>query len=155
MTTKKLEQLKADLLLKASLDDVGKNKELQTIRQRLDELPANKMINAVNYLDSNILPAIKKRAGDASADYKFFQEVCDLLLWALIVHDRYKTLERRYVDKTVDAELLRERVTLYEEELNKYTTMEDLWLTEGLEYVRRGIAGRAEAILNRRTGKKT
>jgi hypothetical protein len=33
--------------------------------------------------------------------------------------------------------------------------MEDLWLTEGLEYVRRGISSRAEAILNRKTGKKT
>jgi hypothetical protein len=145
-----LEKLKADILLKSSLEDIEKNPELQHIRAEMERMPVNKMINAVNYMDSNILPAIEKRGGKESADYKFFAQVCDLLLWAIVLHDRFKLLERKWTDQKIDLIILRERMTLYEQELNKYATVEDLWLTEGLDHIAKGIKARAEAILNRK-----
>jgi hypothetical protein len=123
---------KVRLLAKDSLDDLTNGKREKLVRG-MKEVPVSRMIDAVNYIDKNLLPAIKKKSGEKSADYEFFKEVIDHLLWAVVIVDRYEALEGRWVHQKLEIQLLREYTEMYEKELQKYTTVEDLLLSSTLD----------------------
>jgi hypothetical protein len=144
--------LKADLQLKSSLNAIRDSPKYKHIREAMDKLPANKMIAAINYIDSNFLPAIKKKSGDKSADYLFFVNLIEMLHHSLVIYDRMKMLQTMHANARLDLELLRERVLLYESELNKYSTLEDVWLSEAMESIEKGIRGRMMDRINAKKG---
>jgi hypothetical protein len=145
-----IDKIRADALLRASLDEVKSAGEVKQVRGRLDQFPTKRMVDAVNYLDKNILPAIKKKSGEQSPDYVFFSSVVEMLLWAVLVKDRFDRLETRWVNEKVMGELMRENLVTLQRELDKYTTIEDVWLTEGLDHYMKGVQAHAETLLNRK-----
>jgi hypothetical protein len=147
-----LEQIKADLLYKDSLDKVVAGDRQRKYTAGMKEVPVKRMIDAVDYIDKNMLPAVKKKKGEGSADYEFFKSVCDFLLWAVVVVDRYEQLESRWVRQKVEIQLLRELVETYEKELSKYTTMEDLLFSSSLDIYARRAKDRAADLLKSKKG---
>jgi hypothetical protein len=153
MVSPLLEKLRQEILAKMAVDlvtEAGREKQAKTILG-MEDLPVNKMMKAVQYIENNLLPAVKKKSGDKSPDFVFFEDVAKMLLHAIIIHDRYREMERRYVNARIDRELLRERLALTEREMDKYATMEDLWLSESLDHISKGVRARAESLLE---GKK-
>jgi hypothetical protein len=128
---------KQRLLAADRLKDISEG-DRQKMVKGMKDVPVAKMIDAVNFIDKNLLPAVKKKSGDKSADYEFFTNVIDYLLWAIVIADRYDALEGRWVRQRMQIKLLEEQLDLVEKELLKYTTLEDLFFTSGLdEYAKR------------------
>lgn len=148
------EKMKNAAFFQATRKELGEAADVGRIREEMNKMPVNRMINAANYLIDNLLPAVEKKGGKNSADFKFFCELVELLLSAVVMHDRINLLERKLTDAKIDYLLCREKLTWYESELQKYTTLEDIWMSEGFEYIARGIRERAEALLNRRQKSK-
>jgi hypothetical protein len=143
----KIRILQSDADLKATLSDIRNSEKYAHIKQALDALPANRLINAVQYIEKNLMPAIKRKSGEASADYEFFKDLCGLLVSSVVLQDRMIMLQKLHANQRIDVELLRERVLLYEAELQKYTTLEDVYMIDGLEHIEKGVRARVEAIL--------
>jgi hypothetical protein len=143
-----LEQIKADLLSEASLKDLtdgGTGKILNGVR----DMPIKKIIDAANYIDKELLPAVKKKSGDKGADYEFFSNVFKYLLYSITIIDRYEQLENRWVRQKVEMVILREHLELMTRELEKYNALEDLYMTDALDVYAKRVKAAAEARLNK------
>jgi hypothetical protein len=145
-----IEKIKADLLARASLDKERSTSEIEKLRGRLNDVPIKRIVDQINYLEKQLLPAVKKKSGEQSADYEFFTEVVRSLVWCLIVAERWDLMENRYVRLKVTHQLAKENMVLLEKELSKYTLMEDLWYTDGMSYILEGIKKRAEGLMDRK-----
>jgi hypothetical protein len=145
-----IEQLKADLLYKDSLDSLAKGERDKRVADGMKDVPVRKMVDAIQYIDKNLLPAVKKKSSDKSADFIFFTELRDMLIWAILITDRYDMLEGRFVRKKIEAALYKEWMELYEKEITKYCTLEDLFLTDALRIYGQGIKNRVDDIKNGR-----
>jgi hypothetical protein len=150
--SKKMSMYLNRIELQKDFRDSAQGERWNIIKEAMDKLPANRMISAINYIDANLLPAIKKKSGDQSPDYLFFKDVIEMLMQSMVMYDRMRMLRDMYANAKIDAEILRERVLMYEGELNKYTTLEDIYLNQGLEYYEKGIRQRMEAELRRKKG---
>jgi hypothetical protein len=149
MKSEDIQRLKASLQLKADIDAVvtGEGRVWADIKKVMDKLPAQQMVNAIQYLERQILPSVKKRSGESSPDYKFFSEVIELLEWSALIYDRCGTLRTMHASIKIENALLLERLKLYENELNKYTTIEDIYITDSLGHIEKGILARLESKL--------
>jgi hypothetical protein len=123
---------KMRLLAADSLKDLSRG-ERDKLVKGMREVPVAKMIDAVNFIDKNLLPAVKKKSGDKSADFEFFTNVIDYLLWAIVIVDRYETLEMKWTGQKLEIQVLREYLQIYEKEIGKYTALEDLMLSSSLD----------------------
>jgi hypothetical protein len=143
-----LQEIKAALLGEASLRDLtegGSGKILKGVR----DMPVKKMIDAANYIDKELLPAVKKKSGDKSADYEFFSNVFKYLLYGITLVDRYEQLESRWVSQKVEMIVLRDHLELMTRELGKYNALEDLYMTDALDIYAKRVKDAADARLNK------
>jgi hypothetical protein len=145
-----LEQIKADLLHKATVDGLVKEMVGKKVTPSMADIPVKRMIDQVNYLDKEMLPAIKKKKGEGSADYEFFEAVIKSLLHAIVVVDRWELLNRRWVHQLIELKLCKEHLVLLETELQKYNAMEDIYLTDGMNLYADRIKQHAEDLLKQK-----
>lgn len=117
------------------------------IAEGIADIPVKRMIDQALFLKENILPRIKSKAGDKAPDYIFFSGVYDSLLWAIVMADRYEYLEGRYVRLKCFEVLTRENMARMEAELQKYMTLEEFFLSTGLDKIAKGVKDRAEELL--------
>jgi hypothetical protein len=114
---------------------------------RLDEVPLRKFYDQAQYIEKTLLPAIEKKSGKDSADYTFFKEIYKSILYAALVVDR----ENRFLLKMQHVNqmnaLLQGRADIAERELLKYTTMEDLLMSDGLDRIAQDVRLRIENLL--------
>jgi len=136
-----LEKLR--LQAKDTLKDVS-NGQLSKLARAMKDVPVARMIDAVNYIDKNLLPAIKRKSGDKSADHEFFTNVIDYLLWAIAIVDRYETLESRWAGQRLEIQVLREQLEIMEKELSKYVAIEDLMYTSSMDIYAERVKRAAE-----------
>jgi hypothetical protein len=137
------------LLAKDSLDDLTNGKRDKMVKAMRD-VPVAKMIDAVNFIDKNLLPAVKRKSGDKSADYEFFTNVIDYLLWAIVIVDRYETLEGRWIHQKIEIQLLREELEYMERELSRYVAAEDLMMSGAMDiYAERAKNAAADRLKNK------
>jgi hypothetical protein len=154
MKSEDLHRLKASLQLKGDIEAciTGEGRMWDDVRKVIDKLPAQQFINAIQYLEKQVLPGIKKKSGESSPDYKFFMEIIDLLQWGVLVYERCKRVQQMYGTLNLENTLLRERVAVYERELNKYSALEDIFLVDSLEHIEKGIMHRLESKLGSKKG---
>ena len=114
---------------------------------RLDEIPLRKFFDQAQYIDKTILPAIKKSRGEKSADYQFFKEVYRSLLYAVMINDRDRMLVMKLQHEKQFNAFLQARADLAEKELQKYCTMEDIWISDAMDKISAGIRQRVEDLL--------
>jgi len=149
MTSRDLAKLKADLLLLESLKEKTdeEKKSNEKLAKGIDDIPVKKMMDQALHIRNELLPRIKKKQGETSADYIFFEGVANNLLYAILVADRYDELMGRFTRAKVMQQLQLENITVLERELQKYCALEDLFLSTGLDKIAEGIKARAVELL--------
>jgi hypothetical protein len=150
---RRLEIIKASLLLKAQLEELSMTTDERDAKKigasGVENIPVKKMIDQALHIKENMLPRIEKKSGKDHADYIFFASVHRNLLYAIVLVDRYDTLQARFTREKVGRMLAVENVALLEAELEKYCTLENFFLSSGLDHVAKGIKTRAEGLLKR------
>jgi len=109
---------------------------------RMQGLPTNRIISIVQYLQEQIIPAVKRRSGDTSKELELFSEIVDLLMWAILSDERAEYMSRQLGMAKVENQVLLERLSLAESELTKYQTLEDLYTTDFLQHYAEGVRKR-------------
>jgi hypothetical protein len=128
--------------------DVEKTKNLAAGGKfQLSEIPVRKFYDQSQYIDNVLLPAIERRDGKESVNYKFFSDVYRSLLYAVMIMDRDRTLVLKLQQINQINQFLQERADLAERELLKYTTMEDLYATGAMDHIAAGVVQRVNDLL--------
>ena len=136
---------------KADISELTKERH-ESLQKVMDAMPGGKIRSQILYLENNILPAVKaKRGGEGSADYVFFKSLIDSLKWALVMYDRNDRLMRESSLLRLRSVIMEQQLELSERELQKYTSLEDLYLSECLDHIDRGVRAKIEREVN---GKK-
>ncbi len=152
-----MDAIRKEIQDKIDLDKIANPDEhastIGRMSAELERMPVKVMIDQVQYLDKQLLPAVKKRGGEKSEDYIFFQGLINSLLWGIMVKERFDRIERMYGHQALHLHIVKQEAALLKKELDKYTTMEDLWLSGSVEHILKGIQRRAEDLLNRQTKK--
>src|SRR5579863_8425772 len=104
--------------------------ESKRLAKGLQDIPEKKMFDQLQYITKELLPAVRKK-GKAS-DAEFFEELSRSMAYAIILVERYDYLYGRFINSRIDVALLKDRLEMTERELEKYTTMEDLYLSDFL-----------------------
>lgn len=147
-----LDKIKHDLLLKNAIREKTPDERERIKKQAagLAGIPVRKMMDEALYIDEELLPRVKKKGGEKSADYIFFSEVKDSLLYAILLADRHDFLWRSNTELKIRYQLALDHIALLESELQKYTTLEDLFYSDALNDYADSIKKRAEAMLKRK-----
>jgi hypothetical protein len=116
----------------------------------IENIPIKKFFDQAQYIDNELLPKIIKTRGIEHPDYIFFREVYKSLLYAVMVADRERNLVMRLQQINQIRSIQATRLDFCEKELLKYTTMEDLYFTDGLDKIAAGVAQRAADLLNKK-----
>ena len=114
---------------------------------RMEDIPLRKFYDQAQYIEKTLLPAIEKKSGNTSADYKFFCDVYRSLLYGVLIVERGNTLLLRMQQCNQLGKIYRDRNEFLERELAKYTTMEDLLLTDGMDKIAADVKRRVEDLL--------
>jgi hypothetical protein len=140
---KSLAEIKDQLMGEELLTRVTQSK----FKQGMEEMPVKKMMDQALHIKENLLPRIAKKQGNDSAEYNFFTEVYNSLLWSIVLCDRYESLERRYGTQKLYNLIAREHLELLEREVQRRGLVEEIEMTSGLDAMRRSIRFRAEELL--------
>lgn len=144
-----ISKLRNALLMKEALREKTEEERARDkkISSGLDGIPVKKMRDQALYIQNELLPGIEKKRGKDHPDYEFFYGVMESLVYAIIIADRYDTLEMRNIHLRVWKTLQQENLELLERELAKYQTLEDLFLTDSLNKYADAVKARAKDIL--------
>jgi hypothetical protein len=116
--------------------------------QGLKNVPISKMVQQIQYLQQQMLPQAEKKYGRDNENYKFYQGIVDTLIWSTFILDRYQTLETKYHNQNMMLKFYQQQCTFQEKELLKYTTIEDLILSDSLNDYSTAIGKRLQDLIN-------
>jgi hypothetical protein len=147
----RLEELKNELLAKHRMDALVNpeqhKEQTERLAKGLRDIPVRQMIECMQYLESEMMPAVKKKKGEDSADYKFFYNCWKCMGYAVMLADRYDYLHLRYMYAIIDKTLLTEHLALAEKELAKYCNAEDVFLSDFADQYVKGAAKHVESTI--------
>lgn len=121
--------------------------EKKDLQDALAVVPAAKMWNDVQYLYNTLLPALEKTNGKDSKEWVLFRGIVDSLLWAVYTMNKYEKLLLQYSNSRFLEQCYRDKMLLYESELLRYQTAEDLIKTDSYKDYADAIMKQAEAML--------
>lgn len=124
--------------------------EQQKLSDGLQNVPIKQMLDQIQYMENIMLPKIKANRGENSEDYKFYSGLCNSLLWACLIHDRYDALQTRATGLQIQNEFLRERLATAEKTLDRWYAAEDIIMNKTLNQYSAAISRRAEELLKNR-----
>ncbi len=145
------EKQKADLWLRSSLrnakDENFKDQQAR-IAKGIESVAINKIYQQALHIEKHYLPTIEKSRGVESAEYKFFKEVFTSLMWAIVLADRNEFSEVKLYRVSLQLEFYQQHAEKLERMLNKYTTLEDLFLSSSLDQLAATTAKRVQDLLD-------
>ena len=97
----------------------------QALDRAFHGVPQVKLIEQAQYLKEVILPKAIK-AGIESDQYKFYYGVFESIMHSITILDRDFSLRMRLSNEILMNEFLNKRVLFLQNELTRYTTMEEL-----------------------------
>jgi|HubBroStandDraft_5_1064220.scaffolds.fasta_scaffold06679_6 hypothetical protein len=149
-----LDKLKQELMerhrMQQLLEPEKFKKENEKLAKGIRDIPVQKFITHVQYIEKELMPAIEKRRGKDAPELKFFEEVCRSLVWAVILCDRYDYLEMKVTGLRLENTILRDNLALHEKELQKFGALEDIFFTDFLDRYADAVKSRAEGLLNKK-----
>jgi hypothetical protein len=149
-----IEDLKRQIIERHQLERIAnpeRDKEMERrLAQGIRDLPVSKFLQQIQYMEKELLPAVERRKGKDSEDYKFFASVCSSLVYAIILCDRYEYLENKLTSEHLLVQVLKDRQAMVEKELSRYCTMEDLYFSNFLDRYAEATAERAKSMLERK-----
>jgi hypothetical protein len=141
-----IDQVRRELIDKHKLWTSANPQEAEQHKEKmakgLRDIPINQMYDQLQYIEKEMLPAVKRK--NREADIQFFERLCRSLAYAIIIYERYEYLHLKYINGRVELALLRDHSILIEKELQNYTTMEDLFLSDGMNKYAEAIAERVK-----------
>lgn len=138
------------LAMAASLKPIG-DPLPSVVAQGFKDVPARAVADQAQYLQNILLPRIKAKSGETSADYQFFTAVWKSLLYLLIVLDGHETLNRRYTHVRLLLEFWERRANDAERELDKYNAAGSIVSSEFFDAYLKAAANRAADLLNQKS----
>jgi hypothetical protein len=149
LSSRKIAQLKADLLARATLNELTQEeKELNAkLAKGVEDIPVKRMMDQILYIRNELLPGIERKRGKSSPDYEFFAGVADSLIYAIIMADRFGGIEAQNTRLRIYSQLQRDHVELLERELQKFTTLEDLFYSSALDRYADMVKSRVDNLL--------
>lgn len=94
------------------------------------EVPQVKYLQQAQYLQNIVLPQIEAKRGNKSDMFVFYYGVFESLMYAIKLLDRDYSLRYRFTNEKMLNDYYRKKVVFYEEQLQQYTTIEDLLMKE-------------------------
>jgi hypothetical protein len=147
MLDRDTKKLLADVQFKTDLTEAQRKVYASAIAA-LEKMPGAKIREQILYLEKNILPSVaSRRGGEGSPDYVFFAGLIQSLQWVLIMYDRMDALMKKDSLLHLEGTILRERLALIERELTRYTTLEDLYLTDFVDKYDEAVRERLKAVV--------
>ena len=132
--SKAMENLRREMLDKHRLWALANPEEhaaeTKRLAKGLEDIPEKRMLDQLQYITAELLPAVRKKG--KSVDIEFFEELSRSMAFAVILIERYDYLYGRFINSRIDVALLKDRLEMTERELQRYTTMEDLYLSDFL-----------------------
>ena len=101
----------------------------QALDKAFHDVPQVKLVEQAQYFKEVILPKAAA-AGIESAQYKFYYGVFESLMYSIKIMDRDYSMRMRLSNEMLLNEFLNKRVLFLQNELQRYTTMEDLSMKE-------------------------
>lgn len=117
-------------------------RDSEKLAKGLRDIPVKQMYDQLQYIEKELLPAMRRK--NREVDAQFFEGVCRSLAFAIILADRYDYLHLKYLNSRVDVALLKDQLVMSEKELERYTTMEDLFLSDFMNKYAEAIAERVK-----------
>jgi hypothetical protein len=129
----------------------GENLELQgRIARGMNDVPVARIYEQFQFIENSVLPAIEAKHGKQSEQYKTYKAVLNTLLWCITVIDRDERNRRDLVHFRTLLQFYIERCEHLETELQKYTSLEDLLLSQTLETYSTAIKKRCADLLTKK-----
>lgn len=125
-------QLKRSLLPAEEKQRIEEQEDYN-IQKAYAALPQTKIIDQAHYLKEHMLPRIAKNRGEDSEDYNFYFGLVQSLMYMLAVLGRDQRLKHEISNLKLMRDVLQSKVLFYEEQLQKYTSIEDLINTESAQ----------------------
>jgi hypothetical protein len=145
-----IEKIKAQMWFSAQtreLKDNGNNSETWSTARSIEDIPVKRMYANFQYLESELLPKIEAARGKESSDYRLFSDIQKNLLWAVMLASRYEAALKKNGLLQLQLSIQTELNASLQSELSKYTTMEDLFLSTGLDKIAAAVAKRVSEKL--------
>lgn len=137
--------IKAEKLAKQSAGNT------EPLHNAIAIVPESTMWALVQWLHEVILPKVALHRGEESEEYKNYTGVRDAVIWSLYIANRYENL---LLQAQRDRQLLGyyiDKNSFLENQLQKYTTVEQLISDETAKDLRASIVSHAIEILNQKT----
>jgi hypothetical protein len=148
-----LDKIKSDLLdrhrMQQLLEPEKFKQEVKRVARGIEDVPVQKFIEQLQYIERELMPAVERRKGKDSSDYQFFEGLCRSLVWCIILCDRYDYLSRLNNGYRIDNAILKDHCRLLEGEIQKFCTLEDVFFTDFLDRYADAVKSRADALLNK------
>ena len=101
----------------------------QALERAFREVPQVKLIEQAQYIKEIILPKAIK-AGIDSDQYKFYYGLFESIMYSIKILDREYSLKMRLSNEMLMNEFLNKRVLFLQNELTRFTTMDELTAKE-------------------------
>lgn len=96
------------------------------LNRSLEAIPQVKFIEQAQYLKNVLLPEIEKKRGKDNANYKFYFGVFESLMFSIKIADKEQMYRRLISQEKLFNEFIKKRVLFLENELMRYTTLDNL-----------------------------
>lgn len=116
----------------------------------LQGVPIKQLYDQAQYIENILLPKILASRGVESEDYKFYKGVANSLIWAMFIVDRFEFLKSQYTTEQLFREFLQEQLIVYKSELDKYQTVEDMFMNLTYDKYSKAVGKRIENELKRK-----
>lgn len=130
------------------------NGDNQQLFNAMAIVPEHNIWKTVTWIHENILPKVKLHRGENSEEYKNYVQIRDSLLWAIYILNKNERTLLQLQNSRFMEQLYREKMMLFEKELLKYATAEELINTETLSAYQNTILKQAVDMLNEKSNKK-
>lgn len=148
--SKSLDEIRRKILERHQLEEIANPDRNKKINEKLSagikDIPVSKMLEQLLYLENDLLPRLEKKGGKESADYKFFEAMGKSLVWSVILCDRYDFLYRQFISNKVMLQLATENVALFARELEKYSTLEEIFFTDAMDRYKETVISRVGGL---------
>lgn len=100
------------------------------LKKAFQKIPQVRFIEQAQYLKNVLLPKIAATRGLNSTEYIFHYSVFESLMYSITLADRDQSIRLMISNEKILNEFLQKRLAFYQTELQKFTTLENLTITE-------------------------
>jgi hypothetical protein len=98
----------------------------EAMQKAFSEVPQFRLIEQAQYLVSDLLPRIEKQKGNQAFEYLMLVGIVESLIGSIQILGKFDSLNYRLSNEKLLNEFYKNKMIFYENELQNYTTIEQL-----------------------------